>query len=75
VMDNAPDLPFDVSEQDANEISEHFRVKARDEFLADMAIVADPDGFPEPTTSCIDCGQPFRGVGRLCNRCFVMVKL
>ena len=44
---DAMDLPFDVSPEDAAEIAEHFRVKARDEFLADMAIVRDADGFPE----------------------------
>ncbi len=25
--------------------------------------------------NCIDCGREFKGVGRLCNYCFIMVKL
>ncbi len=41
---------------------------------------ADFDHSPEVCAKnrphpCIDCGTLFKGVGRLCNRCFCMVKL
>ncbi len=46
-------------------------------YAIDLALNDNPfdEDEPAPAITCIDCGTPLTGVGRLCNDCFKVVKL